>query len=261
MKWLDKYQNGDIDFDGVAKAVRNVESLDGKLMWNPQSSATGLFGQRFSEIKNDYKGSRKEFAKDTTAQKHYFKKRFHEGLEDSDTTSLKRDAYELYEEYSPQIENFDYSKEDISVLSNFLGRQGTRKFLGNHVRDGKPLSEALPKIYGEGKKQSNKTPQEYLDKAREYYDPKPKQNGGWLDKLEDGGVVKDNEGYWNPDNHGKVVEINSNNITMKGVNQELLGVSDTGDTKVMKPGKNYKFKGTKVREYPVTQNGGWLDKY
>ena len=53
--WLDKYQNGgDINFDSVQRAVRNVESLDGKLMWNPESTATGLYGQRFSEIKNEY---------------------------------------------------------------------------------------------------------------------------------------------------------------------------------------------------------------
>jgi hypothetical protein len=74
--------------------------------------------------------------------------------------------------------------------------------------------------------------------------------------LMDGGdVVKDDMGYWNPNNWGKVVEIDSNEITMKGVDQPLLGVSDTGDVKKMKPGKNYKFKGTKVREYPVAKGG------
>jgi hypothetical protein len=77
------------------------------------------------------------------------------------------------------------------------------------------------------------------------------RNGGWLDKFEEGGeVVKDNEGYWNPQNWGKPVEINSNKITMEGVLEPLLGVSDTGDTKMMYPGKNYTFNGTKVVEYP-----------
>ena len=108
--------------------------------------------------------------------------------------------------------------------------------------------------------------------------------------LQDGGVVKDDMGYWNPDNWGRVVEIDSNDITMQGVNQPLLGVSDEGDIQYMEPGKDYKFKGKKVKEYPVgrkgvsvnqadqnpTQkldqllnftnynkptNGGWLDKY
>jgi hypothetical protein len=75
-----------------------------------------------------------------------------------------------------------------------------------------------------------------------------------------GSVIKDDMGYWNPENHGKVVEIDSPYITMEGVDQPLLGVSDTGDTKLMQPGEDYKFKGTKVTEYPQAQNG-WLGKY
>ena len=83
-----------------------------------------------------------------------------------------------------------------------------------------------------------------------------KEDGGWLDNFKDGGdITKDDDGYWNPDNWGKPVEIGSNDITMQGVNQPLLGISDTGDTQYMVPGKDYKFKGKKVREYPVAQNG------
>jgi hypothetical protein len=84
-----------------------------------------------------------------------------------------------------------------------------------------------------------------------------------------------------------VVEIGSPYITMEGVDEPLIGISDEGDKKYMLPGKNYKFKGKKVREYPVAKNGvrqeqkgllnldqltnftnynkpqpgGWLDKY
>ena len=74
-------------------------------------------------------------------------------------------------------------------------------------------------------------------------------------KHKDGGVVKDNLGYWNPDNEGKIVEIDSPEITMRGVGQPLMGVSDEGDVKLMKPGKDYKFKGKKVREYPIAKYG------
>lgn len=77
----------------------------------------------------------------------------------------------------------------------------------------------------------------------------------YLPKKKDGGIVKDDDGYLNPNNFGKVVEIDSNIITMEGVNQPLLGISNTGDTKLMKPGKNYKFKGKKVREFPVAKLG------
>jgi hypothetical protein len=81
-------------------------------------------------------------------------------------------------------------------------------------------------------------------------------NGEAIPQYKKGGdIKKDDNGYWNPDNWGKPVEIDSNMITMQGVYEPLLGISDTGDTKLMKPGKNYKFKGKKVREYPVGKLG------
>jgi len=104
---------------------------------------------------------------------------------------------------------------------------------------------------------------------------------------ENGSVVKDDMGYWNPDNWGRIVEIDSPYITMQGVNQDLIGVSDTGDVQYMTPGNDYTFDGESVTEYPVAKNGvnqqdektvqhldqllnftnkpkaknGWLDKY
>jgi hypothetical protein len=103
--------------------------------------------------------------------------------------------------------------------------------------------------------------------------------------MKQGGVIKDDMGQWN--HPGEITEIGSNQITMEGVPYDVLGISDTGDTKLMKPGKNYKFKGKKVTEYPMAkdgirqeqkglvnldqltnftnyntkQPGGWLDKY
>ena len=49
----------------------------------------------------------------------------------------------------------------------------------------------------------------------------------------------------------QVTTIPSNNITMKGVDYPVLGVSDTGDTKYMLPDKDYLFDGQYVTEYPV----------
>jgi hypothetical protein len=71
--------------------------------------------------------------------------------------------------------------------------------------------------------------------------------------MKQGGIIRDDRGQW--DHPGEITEINSNDITMQGVPYDVLGVSDTGDTKLMKPGKNYKFKGKKVTEYPMAQNG------
>ena len=81
------------------------------------------------------------------------------------------------------------------------------------------------------------------------------QNNNLIPIAENGKIIKDNNGYWNPDNWGKVIEIDSNDITMKGVNQPLLGISDEGDVQYMEPNKDYKFKGKKVREFPIARNG------
>ena len=98
------------------------------------------------------------------------------------------------------------------------------------------------------------------------YIPK-KQNGGEMSYYQqgrdfqaksisrNGDVIKDNLGYWNEDNWGKVVEIDSPHITMKGIKEPLLGISNIGEKKLMRPGKNYHFKGKKVREYPIAEYG------
>jgi hypothetical protein len=72
-------------------------------------------------------------------------------------------------------------------------------------------------------------------------------------KQEEGGVIEDDRGQWAYP--GEITKINSNNITMKGVNYPVLGISDTGDTKMMQPGKDYKFKGNSVTEFPMAQKG------
>jgi hypothetical protein len=94
---------------------------------------------------------------------------------------------------------------------------------------------------------------QYYQNGLDYQPKSISKNGSWLSKYDEGGIIKDNRGQW--DHPGEITEINSNDITMEGVPYDVLGVSDTGDTKLMKPGKNYKFKGKKVTEYPMAQNG------
>ena len=89
-------------------------------------------------------------------------------------------------------------------------------------------------------------------------------NGPYAKKTmasaKNGNVIVSDRGQW--DYPGEVTEINSTEITMKPdpltgkkLTRPLLGISDTGDVKIMKPGKDYKFKGTKVTEYPIAQEG------
>ena len=90
---------------------------------------------------------------------------------------------------------------------------------------------------------------EYETPSSEIQLPKYK-DGGWLDKYE---VIEDDMGQLT--NPGKITKINSPNITMKGVDFPVLGISDTGDKKMMQPGKDYKFDGNSVTEYPMAQGG------
>ena len=58
------------------------------------------------------------------------------------------------------------------------------------------------------------------------------------------------EGYKknSPDVDNSVNFIPSGNITMKGVDFPVKGTDNLGNTKIMKPGKDYRFPGTIVKE-------------
>ena len=58
------------------------------------------------------------------------------------------------------------------------------------------------------------------------------------------------EGYKrnSPDVNRKVNIIPSGDITMKGVDFKVKGTDNLGNTKIMKPCKDYKFPGTIVKE-------------
>lgn len=174
-----------INLEGLKKGIAHVESADGVLMMNPNSSATGLYGQLFNEqgISDLYSGTREEFAKDIGAQNRIFEIRLNQGIGGN---ALIQDAKDLKKEYASQIKDFNkmFSNEDIIVLDNFLGRQGTRKYFGNVIRDGKSLAEVFPHLYGKDVAAPNHTPEVYLSKARSYY---KKQGGGekgaWIKKV------------------------------------------------------------------------------
>lgn len=70
---------------------------------------------------------------------------------------------------------------------------------------------------------------------------------------EAGNVIEDDRGQWA--HPGKVTKIGSNHITMRGVPYPVMGVSDTGDKKIMMPGGEYEFEGEEVTEYPMIEEG------
>tara|TARA_R110002012_G_C11405890_1_gene586372 strand:- start:186 stop:413 length:228 start_codon:yes stop_codon:yes gene_type:complete len=68
------------------------------------------------------------------------------------------------------------------------------------------------------------------------------------------GLIKlSTQGYKrnSPDVNNDINIIPSGDITMKGVDFKVKGVDNLGNTKIMKPGKNYKFPGNIVKETKV----------
>jgi hypothetical protein len=66
---------------------------------------------------------------------------------------------------------------------------------------------------------------------------------GFISKISTTGYKRNS-----PDVNNKYNIIPSSDITMKGVDFDVKGTDNLGNTKIMKPGKNYKFPGDYVVE-------------
>ena len=69
---------------------------------------------------------------------------------------------------------------------------------------------------------------------------------GMLNRFSTQGYKKNSPDVGNPFN-----VIPSGDITMEGVDFPVRGTDNLGNTKIMQPGKNYKFKGSSVLEVPI----------
>ena len=158
------------------QGIKHVESLDGVLMEpieKDKSSARGIYQQRYSEIKDlpQMEGVTIDMFRDSIPlQEEIMDLRLERGLPQPDGGRRGMDAHvrELTDEYAPQLgDRFQFSPEEIAALVYFLGRQGTRQYLGNVLRDEIPIEQAIPSMYGPNKKTKNMMPEEYLRKFNE----------------------------------------------------------------------------------------------
>jgi len=189
-----KYSHGgshDTNLEKLKKGLSYVESSDGLKMMNPLSSATGFYGQLYNaeELQNMpyLQGvDRQAFASDTTLQNRLFEDRYFGKI--PGVPGLGKNANDLRVEYKKVLEDkgipFNYTDDEISALSNLLGRQGTREYFGYVLRDGRSLGNVFPKIYGPDPEAPNKTPEKYLETYREGRDLK---YGGNMKKYQNGG--------------------------------------------------------------------------
>ena len=145
-----------LDVEALKRGISMAESLGGKLMKNPESSATGMYGQLFGEIKDMpfMSGvSRDQFANDLDLQDEVFNLRLEKGI---GGPSLRRNAVELTEEYEGQLgDDWNYSLNDVAALSNYLGRQGARNYFAS-IRDNTKYTPPGTNLH----------PEEYLAKFR-----------------------------------------------------------------------------------------------
>ena len=136
--WEEGHGDGELDLEKLYSGVSRVESANGQLMFSPSSTATGLFGQLFSEIDEmpELKGvSREQFGADKELQKKIFDMRIDKGLRGA--PSLRRNAEELTEEYASQLgDKWEFPLDEVAAISNYLGRGGAREYFAA-LRDGK----------------------------------------------------------------------------------------------------------------------------
>ena len=134
----------------LKRGLRRVESSDGADMINPNSTATGFYGQLYSEVedlpmlKNI---TRDQFASDTTLQNKIFDMRYRGEI--PGVPGLKDNAEYLSKKYSDVTGDLTFN--EIAAISNLTGREGARRYFAS-LRDGTEFK--LPGI--------NKTPEEYI---------------------------------------------------------------------------------------------------
>jgi hypothetical protein len=188
----------------------------------------------------------------------------------------------------------DYMSNPQESYGNF---HGLRVKMG--LQPGQKINQAiLSKIIKDKKLEDDNFYQTYDDENiikainTMAYNDSSKYNN--VDSAKNGNVIKDDEGYRNPDNWGKDVEIDQSYpnsfIDMTDVYEPLKAIADTGEQRIMYPGEKHKFKGAKkVIEKPLRkgknglrqeqkslqnldqltnftnynkkQPGGWLDKH
>lgn len=153
-----------------------------------------------------------------------------------------------------KIYGVDVPKEGIDMRKNPLYGKRIIDLRENVLKQNPKLVEYVETIVGKVNPFTGQT-----EKETNQYLPQFQQGGefsenelAFLSEI----AIKDNNGYWDKSNKGKVVEIEGNKITMNGVKEDLIGISkQTGEKKIMKPNKNYTFSNTKsVIEIPLFKN-------
>ena len=223
--------------DGKSIMYRDVWDLQPFSRLNSKELPTNMIGNaiRNFEVSSLIPGARPFVSEGKLAD---IKTKYYPAKNYKNITSRYKEALDYSSEiYPPEafVNDVDNpSPEEIFKYDQFL-RDKTKEALMQEIKYEKTFLN--PTGWNNSKKYADFAPYIKVDKS----------------KKKEGGVIKDNRGQW--DHPGEITEIDSPYITMQGVPYNVLGVSDEGDTKLMEPGKDYKFKGKKVTEFPVAKLG------
>jgi len=145
--------------------------------------------------------------------------------------------------------NRKFATPNTSISESFSGIKKTRHMDGMELQSGGNLFDTKALKARNAKRDSVRSL--LLEKYPHDYQ---KVNNGMLDYFQQEKPINDNKGQYN--HPGKVTKIDSNRITMQGVNYPVLGISDTGHQQLMQPGGEYAYNGSSVTEYPIMASGG-----
>ena len=160
------------------------------------------------------------------------------------------------QEYSPQaiVEESVETPEVTNTITNLENTEENPTFVEETPRK---VQEQEEEVYEGLQIQEQEQPQQMYQPQQQ---PEPtleeiyNQVSEFIDTpiAQQGGIKTDPMGYWNPENLNRPVIIPSPSISMKNIDFSVLGVADTGETKLMHPNEEHYFSGAKkVTEYPI----------
>ena len=160
------------------------------------------------------------------------------------------------------IINYVSPTQNTTIVTNLPKSEESINFAEETRKLEQQKQEEFQKIEQEINQRTQVQPQEQQTEEEEYVQPTPQINyqdifnqvSQFVDTpiAQQGGIKTDPMGYWNPENLNRPVIIPSPSISMKNIDFSVLGVADTGETKLMHPNEEHYFSGAKkVTEYPI----------
>jgi len=144
--------------------IQHVESDDGEKDHDEESGKAGRYGQQFDDVKDKYKGSKKDFSEDDEVQDRVFNERYNGS---NGNKGLENSGYDLYWNNKELADDLDYSPKEMAALSYLLGEEGAQRYLSNKATGDKSVKELFPEMYGDKLKHTALLPADYVESFKE----------------------------------------------------------------------------------------------